>query len=332
VLFGNAGAMFIDLPSESAARPLVHDMYVGADGSVVAAGGDANFAQAFVVRLLGANGGDSPGVLSMADQTLVSTQEGNDEVVVNVRRTGGSSGAVSVAFQTLESGSPSAVNGLDYNRVAGDLSWADGDATERQIRIEILADDAVEAYESFQLELSDPQGGAGMGTRRATVEIAADGSPYGQLGFPTLTGRASEGGLANVDVIRDYYSTGTVTVTLTPVAGTATAGSDFASSPVTLSWADGESGSKTATFAIVDDTLQEDSESFTIELSNATGGALIKPQGSMKIWILPSDAQTKYNTSGGGMIGYLSLFLLGVTALIRSTRKAIRAWSPLSPF
>lgn len=316
VLFGNAGAMLIDLPSVTRTLPLVRDMYVRADGSIVAAGGDDVSDRAFVIRLLGASGGDSPGVLGITERTVVETAEGDDEIVVNVRRTGGSAGETSLAFQTIGG---SATGGSDFTSASGRLTWADGDTAEQQIRVEILANDDVEGSESFQLELSDPQGGAGLGTRGAVVEIAPDGGPYGQLGFVSVSTLGAEGGSAIVSVERRYYSSGSVSVTLNPVAGTATAGSDFSANPVTLTWADGDSGWKSAAFSIVDDIEDEPAESFTIEMSNPTGGALVGKDEKSTVTIVRNDGPRR--AVGGGAIGYLSLWLLGVIALFRSARK-----------
>jgi hypothetical protein len=116
---------------------------------------------------------------------------------------------------------------------------------------------------------------------------------------------------------------GPVSVTLTPIAGTATAGSDFIADPVTLTWADGESGSKSAAFAIVDDTEEEPSESFTIELSNPTGGAVLGVRSTTVVSIARSDQPPpapKPKSKGGGATGLLSLLLLGVMSLLRSAR------------
>ena len=51
--FGNDGRTWIDLLSEYGATPLVHDMAIRDDGSVIAAGGDSTSKVPFVVRLVG---------------------------------------------------------------------------------------------------------------------------------------------------------------------------------------------------------------------------------------------------------------------------------------
>jgi hypothetical protein len=128
----------------------------------------------------------------------------------------------------------------------------------------------------------------------------------------------AEGQQAEVWVSRDYYSSGVVSVTLTPDAGTATAGADFVADPITLTWADGEAGAKAARIPIVNDTLDEISEDFTVRLSDAAGGAVINPEASramVRIWA--SDQPRADVSGGGGAFGLLSLLLLGLLKTMR---------------
>ena len=330
-LFGIAGKTTIDLPSENGTRTLVHDMAVRTDGSVLAAGGDHWSDRPFVVRLLGADGSSAPGVLGVTQQGVVETVEQAQEVVASVRRTGGSSGSVSVAYQTVAEGSRAATGGEDYVDVSGHLYWADGDTAEQQIRVRILANDPVEEFEFFSLMLSDVQGGAGLGTRNATFEILADGNPAGQFAIEPASLVVAEGQSATVNVLRPFYSAGAVSVTLSPIAGTATAGDDFAPEPVAVSWADGDSSQKLVEFVVHDDTIQESSESFTVELSNPTGGGVIGPQSSVTIMISASDQPAPPpppppldRGGGGGTTGLITLLLLGAAKLLRWAR--ISAW------
>jgi len=337
VLFGYGGSTQIDLPSEFGTYPLVHDLIVRPDGGVVAAGGSSNLP--FVIRLLGAGGGDVPGILGFTQQFSVSTTEGTQEVVVNVRRTGGDSGSVSVAYQTAAEVWLPATGGQDFVEIAGRLTWDDGDRTERAIHVSVLADDSPEEYEQFRVMLSDAQGGAGLGTRNATVIIGPDGGPFGQFSFELQPFGATESASAQVYVFRNYYSTGAVSVTLTLIGGTATAGDDFAPEPVMVSWADGESDPKVVQIPIRNDTTQEGKEVFTVELSNPTGGAVIGPRSSATVTIAASDQPPPppppppkpSSGGGGGAFGYLSLLLLGLITFLRSARMTVRSLlAPLS--
>jgi len=329
VLFGNGGSTLIDLQSATGTRTAVHDMLVGGDGSVLAAGGEHRANNAFVVRLLGNGGGNSPGVLGITEQDTVTTAEGAAEIVVRVRRTGGASGSVSVGYQTLQRGSGGANPGEDYEHTAGTLTWGDGDTSEQQVHVPILADDVTETPEFFDVELLAPEGGAGLGTTRAAVQIDADGGPYGQIEFLDLTFFVVEGDAVDLGVVRQYYSTGAVSVTVTPVSGTATAGDDFIATPVTLSWADGEFGAKFARIGTVNDTLRESGESFTLELSNPTGGALLGGRTTTTVLIAPSDQPSPAPAArrgGSGAVGFLSLLLLGALSVLRVGRRMLAGY------
>ena len=74
-------------------------------------------------------------------------------------------------------------------------------------------------------------GGAGIGTRNATIDIKPDGEPSGQIVLDYVEDVIAENGVAYLWVNRNYYSQGEVSVTLTPVGVTATAGIDFDPDP-----------------------------------------------------------------------------------------------------
>jgi uncharacterized delta-60 repeat protein len=335
LVFGRGGSTIVDLPSELGTYPVIHELLLRPDSAVVAAGGDFRSNHPFVVRLVGLGGADSPGVLGVTTASTVSVQEQSQEAIVKVQRTGGAAGSVSVAYQTVPIPQSATAN-QDYTPVSGRLSWSAGDASEQEIHVPIVADNVIEVQEYFTVVLSDPQGGAGLATRDATVEIQPDGSPYGQFQIGVNTPSVTEPGTAELFVSRNYYGSGAVSVTVTPKAGTATAGSDFAPAPVTVSWADGETGAKTVTVAIPDDAVQEPDETFTVELSNPTGGAIIGPESTVTVTIAASDQPPPPSPApssgggGGGSIGFGSLLLLGVARLLKRRRVSARPHPPVN--
>jgi hypothetical protein len=315
-LFGSGGLSWIDLPSSKATAPTVEDLSVLTDGRILAAGGEwstTNGQQPLLVRLLGTTGAPGAGIIG-ATQTILSAKEG-DNAVVTIRRTGGATGDVSVAYRTADyqgGDAALATSGADYTPVTGRLTWADGDRSDRQITVPIIADAGqVEEAERFNVMLTDAKGGAEIGTQDAIVEIAADGDPAGQFGFDASAIDVNEtDGNVQVVVDRNYYSKGAISVTLTPVAGSATA-ADFGTAPITLSWADGDSAPKTATIPIVKDSIVESAESFTIELSNPTGGALVGPHSRVVVTIHDVAPPPPPPSGGGGAFDWFALLCLG---------------------
>lgn len=319
--FGNAGSALIDLPSEEGALPTVHDMIVRADGGIVVAGGNQfgyYVNQAFVARLLGPGPGGSPGVLGFAEQNSISTAEGESEAVIQVRRSGGDAGSVSVAYRAVTPNGYSAEPGEDYERVSGRLTWNEGDRSDKEVRVPILADDMGEEQEAFRVSLSDVQGSAGLAKRSAYVSIRPDGGPYGQFEIVPHAESASEDDReAFVYVYRNFYDSGAVSVTVNTASATAIAGEDFVPRSVTLSWADGDTSAKAVTIPLINDDKDEPSESFLAQLADPTGGAVLGPRSSASVIIRASDHSYK---SGGGAVGLLSLVLLGLLRACRSLR------------
>ncbi|HTO72977.1 MAG TPA: Calx-beta domain-containing protein, partial [Gemmatimonadales bacterium] len=290
-LFGNAGSTWIDLHSSEAMYPAIYDMSVLADGGVLAAGGDWSVSgqrQPLLIRLVGTAGTATPGVIG-AEVPILAAKEEDQKAVMTVRRLGGAAGQVSVAYHTADytgADAATATAGADYTAVSGRLTWADGDFSDRQITVPILADSGqVEEAERFVIALDDVQGGAGLGTE-GVVEIAADGAPAGQFGFvdSALTVLANAG-TVQVYVYRNYYSQGAVSVTVTPVPGSATS-ADFSPTPIVLSWADGDSSWQTANIPITNSGA-ESPRSFTVQLSNPTNGAVVGPS-TLEVTINPA--------------------------------------------
>lgn len=349
LFFGDHGAAWFDVPNDGYAPGIeVHDLAILPDGAVLAAGGGAarppySPGPAFVARLVGDDPViRSPGVIGILRPHIDATE--NSSAVVTVRRVGGRAGAIGVSYRTpaiVDNPSYTAVAGEDYTPVEGQLHWDDGDDSDRDIRVPITSDQGLpEEPEAFRLELHDTTGG-GLGTFSTTVQIAPDGAPAGQIGVgidSTSVGEAN--GSVQVSVQRMYYSTGRVSVTLTPKSGTATAGADFAGAPVIVTWEDGEMGTKTADIPITDDTNVEGEESFTVEASGATGGALMGPRSLASVTIFdndptaspdpppvsnpPPDDSSGHSRGGGGSFGWLAGLLLVSAGCRRSAAARAR--------
>ena len=80
-----------------------------------------------------------------------------------------------------------------------------------------------------------------------------------------------------------------VTVSFNTADGTALAGSDYAATTGTLTFAPGKT-TKTVRVSVLDDTIQEKDEAFLVNLSNATGSVIADAQGVATI----RDNETKF--------------------------------------
>lgn len=71
------------------------------------------------------------------------------------------------------------VNDNDYTPTKGEIVFRPNE-TSRVLVINITDDDTAEVAEFFRLEMTQPIGGARLGTKReVTVEIRASDQPYG---------------------------------------------------------------------------------------------------------------------------------------------------------
>ncbi|MGB7342836.1 MAG: DUF4347 domain-containing protein [Pirellulaceae bacterium] len=95
-------------------------------------------------------------------------------------------------------------------------------------------------------------------------------------------------GTATVVIERTNGRVGSVTVDYATADGTADSG-DYTPSSGTLTFADGES-TKTVTIAINNDTTDEDLESFTLVISNASNGAVLGNNTTAVITIADNDS------------------------------------------
>ncbi len=118
----------------------------------------------------------SPGSLGFA-LSASSVNENAGTGTLTVTRTGGSSGAVSVDYSTGDGTATGGVGcgaGVDYVTSSGTLFWPDGDTAEKTFTVSICDDVADESDETINLTLSNPTGGATLGTSAATLTITDD--------------------------------------------------------------------------------------------------------------------------------------------------------------
>ena len=133
---------------------------------------------------------------------------------------------------------------------------------------------------------------------------------------PTVT----EGTEAAFVVHRDRYGEGGVSVRVTAASDTATPGKDFDPTTVVLTWRDGEMSDKVVYVPVKRDRSSDGGETLRVNLTDATGGAVIAPDaGAAVLTIRDSDGN---KNSGGGATGPVALLWLGLLALLRRHRRA----------
>nr|WP_244329378.1 Calx-beta domain-containing protein [Tolypothrix sp. PCC 7910] len=226
-----------------------------------------------------------PGTVSF--NTANYTVNENGTANINLIRTGGSDGEISV---TLTPTNGTATAGSDYNNSPITVTFANGE-TSKTVTIPLIDDSNYESNETVNLTLSNPTGGATLGTQKtAILNIIDNDAVPGVIQFSNASYSINENGtpVTAVTLTRTGGSDGAVSVTVNLSNGTATAGSDYNSSPITVNFADGET-SKTVTIPIIDDSILESNETINLTLTNPTNGVTIGTQKSAVVNIIDND-------------------------------------------
>ncbi len=225
-----------------------------------------------------------PGTLSLSNASY-SVNEDGTQAAVTVARSNGSIGEVSVTL-IPSNGTATAPNDYDHTPIT--VNFADGE-TEKTVNIPIVDDTQTEGDESINLALSNPTGGATLGTQDTAALTIVDNDNPGTLSLSNASYSVNEDGTqAAVTVARSNGSIGEVSVTLIPSNGTATAPNDYDHTPITVNFADGET-EKTVNIPIIDDTQTEGDESINLALSNPTGGATLGTQDTAVLTVVDNE-------------------------------------------
>lgn len=207
----------------------------------------------------------------------VTVTEGDTGTVarLNVSLSDESSSVVSVDYATVDG---TAVALSDYQTTTGTLAFEPGE-TSSTIEVPVVGDNVYEADEAFTVSLTNPDG-VTLNNDTATVKIVNDDE------LPGIT-------VASVEVIEanataeftlslSNPNSRTVTVDYATVDGTALAGSDYLPSSGTLTFAPGET-SKTVAVELIDDSIYELTEAFTLDLSNPSSAAVASASATATI-------------------------------------------------
>ena len=110
-----------------------------------------------------------PGILAFSQPTY-NVDETGISATITVTRTVGRDGQVSVSYSTAEG---TATAQSDYLTVSGILDFANRE-TSKTFTVDVIGDRAIEENETVNLSLSNPTGGATLGTNEAILTIVDD--------------------------------------------------------------------------------------------------------------------------------------------------------------
>ncbi len=213
---------------------------------------------------------DDPIHLSIADAEAVT--EGGT-AVFTVTLSEESTENVTVDYATRNG---TAIADSDYSPVSDTLTFTTGD-TEKTISVAVLDDTVGEDLESFTVQLSSASGatirdGSGSVT---IIDDDAGGTPSLRIGDATAT---ENDGTIDFTVTLSIAAPGEITVAYGTLDGTALAGLDYTTTPGTLTFSTGDR-TKTISVPLLNDTVREATEHFTVELSSPSGAVLADSTG-----------------------------------------------------
>ena len=248
-----------------------------------------------------------------------SVSETGGVVNLTVTRTGGSSGNVSVSYTTVAG---TATENADYTGVASAVSFAPGE-TNKDFPVTILDDFLLEGSELFRVTLSNPFGGAILGTRtNASVTILDNElATAGTLQFSLGAYFASEAGpFAPVTISRTGGLTSNVTVNFATSDGSATAGLHYTAVNSNLTFTPGLA-SKVVNIPVVNDSKFNTNRTVNLWLNHPSSGASLGLHSTAVLTITNNDfggtiqfSLSSYNVSETGGVAHVTVTRTGGAA------------------
>ncbi|HNP62640.1 MAG TPA: Calx-beta domain-containing protein [Woeseiaceae bacterium] len=252
-----------------------------------------------------------------------STGEGT-AATITLTRIGGSDGVASVDYATADG---SATAGADYQPALGTVNWPDGDSANKTFSVTVNDDSELEGDETVSISLQNVTGAAAGSPLTAVLtivddEVAAQGSA--QFAANAYTVNENIATVAIV-VTREGGTDGAVTVDYATQSASAVSGTDFQAANGVLSWTDGDGTQKTVNVTIIDDAGDENNETFTVSLSNPTGGLQLGNFDTTTVTVVDNDdappPPPPSRGGGGGSTGFFFLLSILAGTFIRMHRR-----------
>jgi uncharacterized delta-60 repeat protein/uncharacterized repeat protein (TIGR01451 family) len=270
----------------------VSSAVIQADGNIVLGGSfDSYDDQPYphIVRVYGGSIAGS-GAFEFTSATYQTT-ELSSNVVVKVRRTGGTSGpnpdgsgSILVPFATSDG---SAVAGVNYSALTTNLVFPAGEV-EQTLTLSVADDGVITPDLTFNLTLSTPTPAGGIGNQPfATVIISNDDSGLSFSSSAYSVAKNIPNGVATISIVRQGSAAGSASVIfMTTTNGTAVQGTDYTAVSNLVTFAPGII-TNNITIPIITNGLPEGNRTVTMTLTNAVN---LSSNTASLLLLPPSDA------------------------------------------
>ena len=206
---------------------------------------------------------DSPPVIVIGDNT--TNDEGAGDSNLTVSLSAPSSKLITVNYATLDA---TASEGEDYTSSSGTIRFNPGD-NSTVIPISVIGDGIDEENEQLYVNLSNPTN-ASIVDSQGMLTITDDDDPP-DMSVADVT--SIDENSVNIDVTLSNASGKPISANIATSAGTALSGVDFNSYSSSVNFSAGET-IKTVTIPLINDGLDEDDETFSVDLSTPSNATI----------------------------------------------------------
>lgn len=208
--FGHLGVTAIDFGSgNDPSHAVSASVRQLPDGKLLVIGSQAEiydwyYSYSIALTRIDPYGAGSNGWVSI-DEGSVQVQAQSGQATLHLRRTGGSTGTLTVDYHTSDG---TAVAGTDYVASGGTVSWQDGDMSDKSISFSLLNDAAGSSPTNFakyfNVQISSASGGLGMDYAIVSVLHTASPNsapPAGSSGSGAGSGGPGGGGVMGIELL-----------------------------------------------------------------------------------------------------------------------------------
>ena len=216
---------------------------------------------------------DLPPSLSIDDVTVTEGNSGTVNVNFSVTLSAPSGQAVSVGYGTADG---SAGAGADYTGTGGNIVFNPG-AVSQQITVQVTSDLIDELDETFVVNLSGPVSATIADSQGVGTIVDDDDPPAITIGDVAVAEGNAGTTAATFTVSLSRPSGRSIAVDYTTANGSAVTPADYQGGAGTLSFPAGQA-TRTITVLVNSDLLDEDNETYFVNLSGATNSTIGDPQ------------------------------------------------------
>jgi len=242
-----------------------------------------------------------------------SVSESGTVATITINRFGSTEGTTTVGFATADGSATAPADYADSDQI---VTFAPGVSTQT-VTIPLVNDGVFEGDETVNLSLSNPTGGAFLGTFSLATLTIVDDEVQPTISISDVTVSESAG-TATFTVTLSGASASTVTVSAQTANGSASGGVDFTSTgPTTLTFVPLDV-SETFTVPITSDILLEGPEFFLVNLSSPSNATIADGQGVGTI--TDDDAAPQVPVLSGPMLFAFTILLAAAGAALLGRR------------